>query len=216
MLFPAFTIRSVSPRLDVLTLCSVLSLTVVSPAAALAQSSALIGSQVVVADAENDGLRLPGAVAVSSNGNLFIVDTGNNRVVQEPWNGDTRSYGAEVIVVSDLASPAGIALGANGTVFVADAGNNRVVELPWNKSAGAYGPEKTVGSGLNNPSGVAVAPNGSVYIADAGNSRVVEVPWDRSTGAYGPQTTAGSICCVRRQWPLPMTSFISPIPATAR
>jgi hypothetical protein len=54
MLFPAFTIRSVSPRLDVLTLCSVLSLTVVSPAAALAQSSALIGSQVVVADAEND------------------------------------------------------------------------------------------------------------------------------------------------------------------
>jgi sugar lactone lactonase YvrE len=191
MFFAAFTIRSVSPRLDVLTVCSVLSLGAMFQAAALAQSSTSIGSQAVVADYENNGLSLPGAVAVSPSGNLFILDTGNNRVVEEPWNGTTRSYGSQVTVESDLASPSGIAVGANGTVFVADTGNNRVVELPWNKSAGAYGPENTVGSGLNNPTGIAVTPNGTVYIADAGNSRVVEVPWDRSTGAYGPQTTAG-------------------------
>src|ERR1700722_11807112 len=144
MFFTAFPIRSLSPRLDMLTLCSVLSLAVVLPAAAFSQSSTSIGSQVVVADSENDGLRLPGAVAVSANGNLFIVDTGNNRVVQEPWNSSTRSYGAEVTLVSNLANPGGIALGANGTVFIADTGNNRVVELAWNKSAGAYGPEKTI------------------------------------------------------------------------
>jgi hypothetical protein len=120
MFFIGFTIRSISPRLDVLTLCSVLSLAVVFPVDALAQSSTSIGSQVVVADSENDGLRLPGAVEVSSDGNLLIVDTGNNRVIEEPWNGSTRSYRAQVTVVSDLASPGGIALGPNGTVFVAD------------------------------------------------------------------------------------------------
>jgi len=191
MFFTAFTVRSLSPRLDVFTVCSILSLATVLPAAALAQSSTTTVSQTVVADYENNGLRLPGVVAVSSNGNLFIVDTGNNRVVEEQWNGSTRSYGAQITVVSDLASPGGIALGANGAVFVADTGNSRVVELPWNKSVGVYGTEKTVGSGLNYPTGVAVVSNGSVYIADTGNSRVVEVPWEHDTGTYGQQTTAG-------------------------
>jgi glucose/arabinose dehydrogenase len=190
MFFTAFTVRSVSHRFDMFAVCSALSLAAALPGA-LAQSSPSIGSQTVVADSENNGLRLPGAVAVSPNGNVFIADTGNNRVVEEAWNASTRAYSAQTIVVTDLASPGGIALGANGTVFVADTGNNRVVELPWNKSTGVYGPAKTVGSDLNNPTGVAVAPNGSVYIADTGNGRVVEVPWDRSTGAYGPQTTAG-------------------------
>ncbi len=191
MSFTAVTVRSVSHRLDMFAVCSTLSLVAALSTGALAQSSTPIGSQTVVADSESDGLALPGAVAVSQNGNVFIVDTGNNRVVEEPWNSSTKTYSAQTTVVSDLSSPGGIALGANGTVFVVDTGNNRVVELPWNKSTGTYGPEKTVGSGLNNPAGIAVAPDGSVYIADAGNSRVVEVPWNRSTKAFGQQTTTG-------------------------
>jgi sugar lactone lactonase YvrE len=191
MSFTAVTLRSVSHCLDMFAVCSALSLVAALSTGALAQSTTPIGSQTVVADSETNGLALPAAVAVSPNGNVFIVDTGNNRVVEEPWNHSTKTYSAQTTVVSDLASPGGIALGANGTVFVVDTGNNRVVELPWNKSAGTYGPEKTVGSGLNNPSGIAVASDGSLYIADAGNSRVVELPWNRSTKAFGQQTTAG-------------------------
>jgi serine/threonine-protein kinase len=171
--------------------CSALCLVAAFSTGALAQSSTPIGSQTVVADSDSNGLSLPGAVVLSQNENVFIVDTGNNRVVEEPWNGSTKTYAAQTTVVSDLASPGGIALGANGTVFVVDTGNNRVVELPWNKSAGTYGPEKTVGSGLNSPAGIAVGSDGSVYIADAGNSRVVEVPWNSSTKAFGKQTTVG-------------------------
>ena len=136
MSFTAVTVRSLSHRLDRFAVCSTLSVLAALSTGALAQSSTPIGSQTVVADADSDGLALPGAVAVSQNGSVFIVDTGNNRVVEEPWNSSTKTYTAQTTVVSDLSSPGGIALGANGTVFVVDTGNHRVVELPWNKSTG--------------------------------------------------------------------------------
>jgi serine/threonine-protein kinase len=131
------------------------------------------------------------ALAVAANGSVFVVDNGNNRVVEEPWNSSTKTYGTQTTVISDLYNPSGIAVSATGSLFVVDTGNNRLVVLPWNQTSGNYGQETTLSSGLNSPTGVAVAPGGSVYIADTGNNRVVEIPFDRRTGAYGPQTTVG-------------------------
>ncbi|WP_158792109.1 SMP-30/gluconolactonase/LRE family protein [Granulicella sp. L60] len=158
---------------------------------ATAQGSPTNVSQSIVANYENNGLSSPGALAVGGNGNVFIVDTGNNRVVEEPWNSTTRSYGTQTILIGGLFSPSGVAVDSNGSVFIVDTGNNRVIEIPLDHSTGAYGPEKIVGLGLAGPKGVAVAPDGTVYIADTGNNRVIEVPWDHKTGSYGPQTTVG-------------------------
>ena len=156
------------------------------------QSSTSNASQTVIADSSNNGLNSPGGVAVARDGNIFIVDAGNNRVVEEPWNSSTKAYGVQTILIANLYNPDGVAVSTSANVFVADTGNNRVVEIPWVPASGNYGPATEIGSGLNGPHGVAVAANGDVYIADTGNNRVVQVLWDRSKDTYGTQTTVGT------------------------
>jgi sugar lactone lactonase YvrE len=149
-------------------------------------------SQTVIANSDTNGLSSPGAVAVGTDENVFIADTGNNRVLEEPWNNSTKTYGAQTVLVGDLFSPNSVAVSTDGNVFVADTGNNRIIEIAWNHTSGTYGAPTEVGSGLESPHGVAVAANGDVYIADTGNDRVVEVPWDRAKQTYGAQTTVGA------------------------
>ena len=124
------------------------------------------------------GLSNPQGVAVDGAGDVFIADTGNNRVVEVPAGG-----GAQTTVPAiGLNDPPGVGVDGAGDVFIADPNNNQVVEVP----AGG-GAQTTVGSGLNYPAGVAVDGAGDVFIADAGNNRVVEVP-----SGGGAQTTVGT------------------------
>jgi hypothetical protein len=51
----------------------------------------------------------------------FLGITGNNPVVEVPWNRTT--YGAQKTVGTDLVDPRSIALGAMGNVYLADTGN---------------------------------------------------------------------------------------------
>ena len=157
-----------------------------------AQSGTPNVSQTVIADSDSNGLSSPGAVVVGTDENVFIADTGNNRVLEEPWNSSTKAYGAQTVLVGNLLSPSSVAVSTSGNVFVADTGNNRIIEIPRNPASGAYGTPTEVGSGLDSPHGVAVAADGDVYIADTGNDRVVEVPWDRAKQTFGAQTTVGT------------------------
>jgi len=124
------------------------------------------------------GLSNPQGVAVDGAGDVFIADTGNNRVVEVPAGG-----GAQTTVPAiGLNDPPGVGVDGAGDVFIADPNNNQVVEVP----AGG-GAQTTVGSGLYYPFGVAVDGAGDVFIADTDNSRVVKVP-----AGGGAQTTVGS------------------------
>ena len=138
-------------------------------------------SQTVVADSSNNELNSPGAVAIGADQNVFIADTGNNRVLEEPWNSSTKAYGPQTVLVGNLFSPNSVAVSTSGNVFVADTGNSRIIEIPWDHAAGTYGAPTEVGSGLENPRGVAVSADGDVYIADTGN--------DRRRGSVGSRQT---------------------------
>ena len=64
-------------------------------------------------------------------GNVFIADTGNDRIAEI----DTSSNGTVLYTNSiELSAPLGVALDVLGTVYVADTGNNRglVVDAPVN------------------------------------------------------------------------------------
>ncbi len=61
-------------------------------------------------------------MAVDGQGDVFVSDLGNNRVVE------VMAGGAETTVGSGLSEPTGVAVDGQGDVFVADAGNNRAVE----------------------------------------------------------------------------------------
>jgi DNA-binding beta-propeller fold protein YncE len=86
-------------------------------------------SQTTVANQQTNGLANPAGVAVGPSGNLYIVDNGNNRVIELPWNPSSSAYGTQREVGAELVGPRGVALDAMGNVYIADTGNNRVIKI---------------------------------------------------------------------------------------
>jgi large repetitive protein len=132
--------------------------------------------------AVGSGLNQPQDVALDGKGDVFIVDTGNNRVVEVPANGG----GQTTIADSGLNNPQGVAVDGAGDVFIADTDNYRVLELPWTGSG--YGAQTTLlADGSILPAGVAVDGGGNVFLTDYLGDGVIELPWTGS--GYGPQIT---------------------------
>ena len=114
------------------------------------------------------GLTEPYAMAVDGAGDVYVVDTGNNRVVKLP-HGSTSPV---ILPFSGLNDPLGVGVDAAGDVFVSDNNNHRVVELP----AGSQSQVTLPFSGLSRPTGVAVDRAGDVYVVDQANFQVLELP----------------------------------------
>ncbi len=134
------------------------------------------GTQISVA---HQGLASPTALATDGKGNLFIADTGNNRVVY--LAASSSGLGAPVTILSGLESPTGVAVDWSGNVYVSDTGNNRILMLPVTSTG--FGPAVVIARSLNTPSGIAVDAADNVYVADAGNNRIVILP--RLGNSYG-------------------------------
>ncbi len=86
----------------------------------------------------------PAAVAVDAKGNVYVSDTGNNRVLKydSPFTGGrvakrvfgqngnfaTTDCNGGGVSATSLCSPNGLAVDAKGPLYVADTGNSRVLE----------------------------------------------------------------------------------------
>jgi hypothetical protein len=117
------------------------------------------GTQTTVAS----GLNFPFGVAVDGSGDVFIADTGNNRVVE------VKPDGTQTTIGTGINHPYGVAVDGAGDVFIAEPDINQVVEVK------PGGTQTTIVSGLATPLGVAVDGAGDVFIADHNHFRVVEV-----------------------------------------
>ena len=116
----------------------------------------------------------PTGVAVDGRGNLYIADTGNNRIEELPWTGN--GYGPQTTLpVSGLINPMGMTIDAAGSLYIVSNGNDKVVKLPWTQNG--FGSPIKVGAGLSGPSAVAVDTKGNVYITDTLDTRVDEYTW---------------------------------------
>lgn len=115
------------------------------------------------------GLKAPAAVAVDGSGNLYIADTGNNRVVKVTTVGVQSTVLSGTILGSMLKAPGAVAVNTYGNLYVADTGNNRVLKVTIPGSA------TSVGTQLSSPSGLALDSSADVFIADTGNNRIVAV-----------------------------------------
>jgi streptogramin lyase len=122
---------------------------------------------------------VPAGVVVDGNGNVYVLDSDNNQLLQEAYSGGTYNENS-VAYEGSFSSPSALAIDGSGVLYVADTGNNQIaVETP---SANGYVQTAFPSSQLNAPSGVAVDGGGDVYIADTGNSRIlIETP---SNGSY--------------------------------
>jgi sugar lactone lactonase YvrE len=133
------------------------------------------------------GLSGPQGVAVDGSGNVFISDTGNDRVVMIPSTAN--GYGQQTVVpLTGISEPVGVAVDAANSLYVVSSGNDKLVKLPWIGTG--YGSQIKVGSGFYGPAYVTLDATGNVYVTDLMNSRLTKIPWTGS--AYSALLTLGN------------------------
>lgn len=115
-------------------------------------------------------LASPDGVATDAAGDVYVADTGANRVVKlTPGGRLAGQYGAPGV----LAGPTGVAVDAQGDVYVADAGHGRIAEFaPDGGLVRSWGSPGTGPGQFDYPSALALEPGGDLYVADTGNDRV--------------------------------------------
>ena len=140
-------------------------------------------------------LSYPSGVAVDGAGNVYVTDSGNNRIRKVDATGTittiagTGEYGFSgdggPAVQAALSYPEGVAVDGAGNVYVTDSGNNRIRKVDATGTIttiagmGEYGFSgdggPAVQAALDYPSGVAVDGAGNLFIADSGNNRIRKV-----------------------------------------
>src|ERR671924_648670 len=116
----------------------------------------------------------PEGIAVDRRGNVYVVDTGNNRIQKFSANGSfIGKFGSFGTNDASFDAPEGIAVDRRGNVYVVDTGNNRIQKFSANGSfIGKFGSFGTNDASFDAPEGIAVDRRGNVYVVDTGNSRI--------------------------------------------
>jgi trimeric autotransporter adhesin len=138
-------------------------------------------------------LSIPEGVAIDAQGNLYIADTGNDRIRKVDTNGVIRtiagtganSYSGDggPAARANLYAPVGLAVGSGGSLYFSEryqqvvrmiAAGGKMVAIAGRGGirgdAGDGGP--AVRAKLNDPQAIAFDASGKLYVADTGNHRI--------------------------------------------
>ena len=141
-------------------------------------------------------LNQPLGVALDRSGNIYIADSGTDRVRQVAPSGiiatfagtGAAGYQSDNVpaAAAELYSPMGVMTDAYGDVYIADSYNHRIREVVENGQIVTFAGTGTGGSGpedllaaqtqLRGPRGVCTSRTGVVYIVDTSNHRVLSAP----------------------------------------
>lgn len=127
----------------------------------------------------------PAGLAVSTEGEVWIADCGNNRIQHFDHDHKVGQIVPRVFagatagkLVGKMSRPTALHVDEQGRVYVADTGNSRVQV----NTTGAIGgwtvllPKGTGPGTVKAPEGVAVSDTGAVFVADSGNHRILRIP----------------------------------------
>ena len=142
-------------------------------------------------------LHSPIGVFVDSAGNIFIADSGNERIrevvattgnIQTVAGNGTAGFSGDggLATSASLSGPEAVFVDGSGNIFIADTFNQRIREVTAAKGrirtvagTGNYGFGGDGGPATNatffNPSDLSVDNFGNIFIADSNNSRIREV-----------------------------------------
>ena len=131
---------------------------------------------------EAAGLSGPRDVVIDDDGNLYVADTENNRIVVMTPDGQViRTIGEQsggTAQAGSLLQPWGVALGPDDLLYVADTWNNRVQVFTrrgefvrmWSHAGIDQPPD--IDNVFYGPRDIAIGPDGNVYVSDTGNKRI--------------------------------------------
>ena len=136
----------------------------------------------------------PSGLAIDADNNLYVADTGNNRIRKITPEGQvstvagdgTAGYADGPATQARFNGPIGIAVDANGNIYVADAYNDRIrlilTDGQVSTVAGMGTPGYVDGDRntalFDTPCGIVAAKDGSLIVADTGNDRLRKITKD--------------------------------------
>jgi sugar lactone lactonase YvrE len=143
-------------------------------------------------------LSAPAGLAVDSQGNVYISDTGNNRIMYLNFNrnagctsvnnGCAQTNPVLTTVLTGLSTPEGIAL--SGTVlYIAEAGANRIRSYDVSSGNSVILTSPQINPFVA-PKGLSVDATGNIWVADTFNNRISEIA--PTTGAITRIAGTGS------------------------
>lgn len=121
-------------------------------------------------------LNEPRGVAVDAVGNVYIADSGNNRIRRIDITGLLTTIGD-----GSFTAPRGVAAALDGSVYVADTGKNRICQIYDNQVVHVAGGENGGFGGdgeyaktaqFQSPAGLTFDAQGNLAVADMGNGRI--------------------------------------------
>lgn len=121
----------------------------------------------------------PSGLAIDDDGNLYVADTGNNRIRKVTPEGAVSTIGGDgnagyvdgPAAQARFNGPIGVAVDNQGNVYVADTYNDRIRKIS------SDGQVTTVAAGhtFDTPCGIAVTTDGSLIIADTGSNQLRKI-----------------------------------------
>jgi len=128
---------------------------------------------------------IPTGVAIDSSGNVYVADTGNDRIEKFTSTGTfILQWGSSGTGPGQFNKPWGVAVDPSGNVYVTDTGNSRVETFTGSGSFISQWGTRGSGPGqfsFLSPVGIAVDSSGNAYVVDTFNARIEKFT---SSGSY--------------------------------
>ncbi len=155
----------------------------------------------------------PTALAVDSQGNVFVSDAANERIRKIDVNGNVTTVAGNGTMgnvdgtggpagTAEFYDPFGLALDGLGNIFVADSGNNSIRKIDANGNVTTVAGNGTLGfangtGGRNgtaeffDPSGVVVDAQGNLLVADTGNNCIRKIDRNGNVTTFAGSQQSG-------------------------
>ena len=131
------------------------------------------GFSVPVNPKRAEDMRLPKALSVGPNDNLFISSANNNNIYKIGLNQNLEEIISGIVYSKELSNPSGIDIGSDGKIYVSDKDNNRIFSMMNGKYQMIA--DKNSSPKILKPTSIRVLKNSSIAVLCEGDQSVRKV-----------------------------------------